>query len=94
MKLEEKVYALVLVIILIYVLGLYFNWSTDLVSMLTDWGTVLLVSLVLSGIAGSIIEAFSGDTFKQIMITIPIGSGGFSISLFVILTIFLKMILF
>ena len=94
MDLREKVQILVNVMILVVLLGVIFNWSAKFTEGLIGWLVTILISVVLSGFCGSLIERASGDTLKKISLTIPIGNYGFSISLFVIATVILKAILF
>lgn len=56
--------------------------------------TSAIVGAVTSLVAGTIIEAFTGDALKMVLIPVKIGPFEFSVSLFVIATIVLKLLLF
>jgi len=48
----------------------------------------------MSGISGEIVEKFTGDTLKTITLTVKIADINFSISLFFIATLVVRLLLF
>ena len=54
----------------------------------------MMVSSLLSLIAGTVVEAVTGDLLKTISLTVEVKGFGFSISLFIIATLVLKIIIF
>jgi hypothetical protein len=94
-KIEDKLNLLVVLVILVVLVGSYIGLSQSQMNWLIDWLVSITIGGIFSIIAGSIIESFTGDFLKKILINIKIINGlKFSISLFTIATIVLKFLLF
>ncbi len=94
MKLKEKIQICMGIILLITIMGLFFNWSPKITEQLIQWTISILIGIITSAIAGKIIESFTGNILKKIFIPITIGPIKFSISMFFIITILVKILLF
>ena len=84
----------VLALIGIVAIGAWRGWSDSTIHTIVEWGAAILISVILSGFCGTIIERVSGDFLKRISLPLSVGHYNFSISLFVIVTPILKFILF
>ena len=86
MDFREKFEVIIGVIVLVAVVGALLNLPQNLVNLIISWLLSIGVGVILSGICGELIEAFTGDFFKQIFVNIEVWKFHFSIPLFVILT--------
>jgi len=91
---KEKVEAILGLIILIAILDAFFGWPDKIISLAIQWGTSAIIGVIMSGISGELVEKFTGDTLKNITITVPIAGYNFSVTLFFIVTIIVKYWLF
>ena len=94
MNYVEKFGIVIYVIVFLGILKVFFGWSPDTISMMTEWSISIGIGIVLSGISGEFVELLSGDFFKKIFRVITIGPFDFSISLFAFITIIVKFWLF
>ena len=94
MNLKEKIQLIILAIVVIAIIGILYNWSTHIIDLLINWSMAITISLILSTVAGKLIESFSGDLLKNIFFVVKLWKFDVSISLFAILTIILKIWLF
>jgi hypothetical protein len=94
MKLKEIFQIAIYLMIIVVILADIFKWSQNTINILFDWIVALLLSAVLSAISGALIEKYTGDTFKRISWTVKVWKFDFSFTLFPILTIILKYLLF
>ena len=74
-----------------------FVWGAVILAVLgfsldlyTKWGITILISLILSVVAGEIISSFGGDFLKKITIPIKIYKFKFSVTLFFISVFLVK----
>lgn len=82
------------IIIGVAILGSFFGLSQNVISKIIEWLISIGIGILLSGISGGIVEAFSRDLLKRILIIIPIGPFDFSLTLFAIITFIVKIWLF
>jgi hypothetical protein len=94
MRWKDKFQAILGFIFLIAVAGALYGWPDKLVATIMEWGVSMLVAVVLSGISGEIVERFTGDALKNISLTVEIAGVNFSITLFVIATLIVRLVLF
>jgi len=90
----KKVELLVYLIILVVLLGAFFNIPMALTNYIIQWLISAIISSVFSLAAGAIIEAFTGDFLKTIALNIEIRGFKFSITAFAIATLIVKVALF
>lgn len=91
----EKLRLILLFIVLVAVAEALFGIPQDWTNAVIQWLISAFISGVFSVVAASLVEAFTGDLLKTILITINITRGvEFSISLFAIATIAVKLLLF
>ena len=90
MTLKEKIQLILGAIIIIAIVGTLYNWPSQIIDLLINWSMSIMISLILSAIAGKLIESLSGDLLKNIFLV----KFDVSISLFTILTFILKLWLF
>jgi hypothetical protein len=90
----EKFKVVILLIVVLTLIGTIYDWQATTISTITNWLLAIGTGFILSGVAGGIIESFSGNYLKNILIPIKIGEFTFSISVFFILTIGLRFWLF
>jgi len=91
---KEKAEAILGVIFCIVILGAFFGWPDKIITLIIQWGTSLIVGVVLSGVSGELVERLTGDVLRNITITVPIAGYNFSITLFFIVTIIVRYWLF
>jgi hypothetical protein len=91
---QRRTDIIVSILLIVVILGAWFGWSDKTMGTLLGWGASILISVILSGVCGTMIENVSGDSLKKISIPITIGKYTFSVSLFVIVTLLLKFIIF
>ena len=94
MPLKEKIQLMLGAIIIIAIIGTLYNWPNRITDLLINWSMVILISLILSAIAGKLIESFSGDLLNNIFLVVRIWKFDVSISVFTILIFILKIWLF
>lgn len=81
---------LMLILSIIFVL-----WGkTAYVEYVNSWGTSIVASIMTTGVCQILIQRLSGDFFEKIPLTVPIMGMRFSLPLFVVITILVKIILF
>ena len=88
---EDRLNIFVGIIIFIVFLGLIFGFNGDKV---INWIIPLGISFILTGISGDLLENLTGDFFKEIHLSFPIGNFRINIPVFVILTFLIKILLF
>lgn len=81
---------MVIVVLALSLLGASQGTIDFVVSLFTS----AIVGAVTSLVAGTIIEALTGDALKKVLIPVRIGPFEFSVSLFLIATIVLKFSIF
>lgn len=91
---KEKIQIILFIIIAVAFIGGYFNISTEITTAIVEWLVSIMVGILLSAVVGALIEAFTGDFLKKILIPIEIKGIKFSISLFAIVTIIVKLVIF
>ncbi len=94
MEWEDKFEAVLGIIVAIAILGVVLGWPDKIVTLAIEWGTSVLIGIILSGVSGGLVERFTGDFFKNITITVPIAGFNFSITLFFIITLIVRFLLF
>lgn len=94
MNLKEKIQLVLGGVIIIAIIGTLYNWPTSIIDLLINWSMAIMISLILSAVAGKLIESFSGDLLKNIFLVVKIWKFDVSISVFTILTFILKVWLF
>jgi hypothetical protein len=90
----DKLKLIIYLIVLVAILGAYFNLPTYLTDQIIQWLVSMLVGSLSSLIAGTLVEALTGDLLKAITITITIKGFEFSITAFAIATLIVKFWLF
>lgn len=95
-KKEKEILDLIIgLIIVVAVLGVYFNIPTETINLIIELLVSIFIGVILSMVAGSLIEAFTGNILKKISLNIPITKNfSISISVFVIATFIVKILLF
>lgn len=88
-KAKITLYLVIVAAVVLILLGL-----SNLIGFIVNIATWLITSFLTTAVVQVIIQAFSGDFFEKIPITISIGEYDFKVSLFVIITIILKLIIF
>ena len=95
---NDRLDVLKLIIVLIAIVGIFgalYDIPVDLTNQIIQWLVSIFVSLVFSILAGSLVEAFTGDILKTLFINIPITDDiNISLSLFFIATLLVKFLLF
>ena len=89
-KLRQILYAIVLVAII----GAFLGIPITLTNIVIEWLIGAFVGAVCSLVAGSLVEAFTGDLLKPIAFNINIRGFDFSITAFAIATFAVKVWLF
>ncbi len=90
----DKLKLILFGIILVALFGAFFNVPPTLTNRIIQWLVSAFTGAVLSIVAGSFVEAFTGDLLKKIAFNIPIFNFEFSITFFTIATIIVKILLF
>jgi hypothetical protein len=88
---EDRLDIFVGVILVIVFLGVLLGLNSD---KIINWIIPLGISFFLTGLAGDILEDFTGDFFKNIHLSFPILNFRINVPAFVILTFLLKFWLF
>jgi uncharacterized protein involved in response to NO len=94
---NDKTKALVLILYLIIfvgVLGTLFNIPWAITNWVIQWLISIFISSIFSLIAGSIVEAFTGEWLKTITLTVTVYEFEISITFFAIATFIVKILLF
>lgn len=94
MDTEEKIKLIVGAIIIVSALGAFFGWSDKIISTVTEWGVSLIAGTLISAAAGYVVESFTGNILKTIVLPVPIGPFRFSVTAFAIATLFVRFVLF
>lgn len=89
-NIKRLIYLLVIAVITLSLLGAPQGFIDFVVSLFTS----AIVGAVTSLVAATMLEAFTGDALKKILIPVQIGPFQFSISLFLIATVILKFLIF
>jgi hypothetical protein len=90
----EKLKIPIYLIVLVAVLGALFNIPFALTNWVIQYLIGAFVGSVCSLVAGSLVEAFTGDLLKKITLTFEILGLNFSITIFAIATFIVKVWLF
>jgi len=93
MKLKDKLGLVLGIMILIVFIGTFAGLPDKIIESILEWGGSILVGIILGAISGLLVERVAGDWLKSIFLVVSIGDYQFSISLFTIATIFVKMFL-
>jgi len=91
---RDTVQLIIYGIVLIAILSAFYQWPQKYLEFTIKWGTSAIIGVIASGISGELVENFTGDFFKTILIPIPIGDYNFSISAFIIVTAIVRYTLF
>lgn len=90
----DKLRLIIYLIALVAVIGAFLGIPTHITELAIQWLVSVFIGLVFSLVAGSLVEAFTGDLLKTITLTIPIKGFNISISAFAIATFIVKVWLF
>lgn len=86
---------IVWLIFLVAFLGAFYNIPSGITNQIIQWLISIFIGTAFSIVAGTLVEALTGDHLKTILINIPIiGDFSISISLFAISTFVVKIWLF
>jgi len=91
---EEKLNLIISIIIIVVVVGALLGISAEAIEKIVELLVSVFIGIMLSMVAGSLVEAFTGNILKTILIPIKIKGFKFSISVFVIVTFIVKVLLF
>jgi hypothetical protein len=94
MKLKDKLQYVLLLIVLVAIVGAFLDLPQSVIDWLISILIGFFISILLSGIAEIIVKAFTGNYLKRIKFPIKIFGFRFSISLFLIATITVRILLF
>jgi hypothetical protein len=90
----KKIELFLYLIIVVVLLGAFFNIPEFITNWIVQWLIGAIVGSVFSLVAGTIVEAFTGDFLKKIAINIEIRGFNFSFTAFAIVTLIVKIWLF
>ncbi len=90
----EGIRRLVLIYVAVVIILAFIPGSSGLVNFVTGLFVSSFVGAVFSLIAATIVESFTGDALKTIFLSFEIGPFHFSVSLFVIATLIVRVWLF
>jgi hypothetical protein len=90
----DKLKLIIYLIVLVAIIGAFLNIPNWLTNIAIQWLVGVFGGMVCSLIAGSLIEAFTGNLLKKIALNIEIFGIGFSITAFAIATLVVKIWLF
>ena len=90
----DKLKAVVYLIVVVAVIGAFLNIPAWLTNTAIQWLIGVFGGMVCSLVAGSLVEAFTGDLLKKISLNIEISGINFSITVFAIATLIVKIWLF
>ena len=82
------------IFVFLRILEVFFGWSPNTISMMTEWSISIGIGIIFSGISGEFVELLSGDFFKNLFRDVTIGPFNFSILLFAFITSIVKLLLF
>lgn len=91
---EEKLRLILYLIIVVVIVTTFLGISTEIIETIVELLVSIFIGVLLSMVAGSLVEAFTGNLLKTILIPINIKGFKFSISVFVIVTFIVKVLLF
>jgi len=91
---EGKLKLIISVIIIVVVVGALLGISAETIEKIVELLVSVFIGVLLSMVAGSLVQAFTGDILRMILIPINIKGFKFSISVFVIVTFIVKVLLF
>lgn len=91
---EDRFKTVLELIICIAILGAFFGLPDEIITLAIEWGASILIGIVMSGISGQLVESFTGDSLKNITLTVPIAGFNFSVPLFIIATLMVRFWLF
>jgi len=96
MREEEtnKLELIIWLIVVVAVIGAFLNIPAHWINEMIEWLVSVFVGSVLSILAGSLIEAFTGDMLKKIFLCVSIKGLDISISFFAIATYIVRLWLF
>jgi hypothetical protein len=90
----SKLELIIYLIVLVAFLGAIFNIPAALTNWIIQYLVSMFIGSVFSLVAGSLVEAFTGDFLKKISLIIKIGDFKFSITALAIATFIVKVWLF
>jgi len=93
-RLVDRVQLILVLVIIVTVVGAYLGISQRMVDQVVLWLVSLLIGAVMSFLAGSLVEAATGDWLKRVSIQWEIAGRPVSVSLFVIVTLLVRFLLF
>ena len=92
---KEKLKLIIYLIVIVAIVGSFLGLSSNTTNMIIQWLVSVFVGILTSFIVGRLVEAFTGDLLKIILLNIPITDDfSISISVFVITVIVVKFLLF
>ena len=91
---EEKLSLIISIIIIVVVAGALLGISAETIEKIVELLVSVFIGILLSMVAGSLVQAFTGNILKKILLPINIKGFKFSISVFVIVTFIVKVLLF
>ena len=95
MKNEEKLKLIIYLIVFVVIIGPLIGLSVGVTNQIIQWLVSIFIGVLTSVVTGSLIEAFTGNVLKKILINIEITDDfSLSISIFTITTFFVKIWLF
>jgi len=94
MENDEKLQLIIGIIIAVVLIGAFLNIPNDIINLIVEWLVSIFVGILLSMVSGAIVESFTGDILKKILIPIEIKGIKFSISVFTITTFIAKIVIF
>ena len=89
----DKVY-LVLVLLILAAVVLAFLGGSQYVNLLSSWAATIVAGIITTAVVQVIIQTVSGDFFEKIPLTFKIRGYEFSFSLFFVITIILRFLIF
>ena len=90
----DKLRLIVYIIVLVAVVGALLHIPSTLTNAIIEWLIGAFIGSVFSLVAGSLVEAFSGNLLKQIALNLELFGFKFSITAFAIATFIVKVWLF
>lgn len=95
MKGEDRLQLIIYLIIFVAIAGSVLGLSADTTNKIIQWLLSIFVGILLSMVVGYLVEGFTGNILKKILITISITDDfSVSISAFAITTFIVKILLF
>jgi uncharacterized phage infection (PIP) family protein YhgE len=92
---REILKLIVVVIAAVGIGGALYDIPPDVTDQIIQWLISIFISLVFSILAGSLVEAFSGDLLKTLFINLPLTDNiSIPVSFFFIVTLLAKYLLF